>query len=48
MNTRIPDLSHMASEEVTSKRVRLNGQQVLFDTKVVLMPTVIEKDDTDE
>ncbi len=48
MKTNIPDLSQMASEKVVSQNIKLNGQRILFDTKVLLMPTSIEKQVSDE
>lgn len=48
MKTTIPDLSTMASEEVISRKIQLNGQQILFDKKVMLMPTTLEKTDGNE
>lgn len=46
MENRIPDLSKMSSTTLELEAVLINGQKLLFDKKVKLMPVEIEKKQT--
>ena len=39
----LPDLSQMSSTSLELESILVNGQKVLFDKKVKLMPVEIEK-----
>lgn len=41
--TKFPDLSEQHIEALTEKTIKLDGQKVLFDKKVRLMPIALEK-----
>ena len=43
--TRFPDLSHEHATAMEASDVKLDGQKVLFDKKVSLMPVAIKKED---
>ncbi|WP_156133082.1 hypothetical protein [Lacinutrix sp. Hel_I_90] len=43
METKLPDLSQMSSKTLELETVLVNGQKLLFDKKVKLMPVDIEK-----
>ena len=43
METKLPDLSRMSSETLIMETILVNGQKLLFDKKVKLMPVEIEK-----
>lgn len=40
---KFPDLSTASSTALAKKTVQLNGQKVVFDKKVTLMPVTVEK-----
>lgn len=42
MNTRVEDMSMMTSEEIEKKEVLIDGQRILFDTRVLLVPSSVE------
>lgn len=43
METRLPDLSKMSSTTLELETILVNGQKLLFDKKVKLMPVELEK-----
>jgi len=43
MENRLPDLSQMSSISLELETVLVNGQKLLFDKKVKLMPVELEK-----
>lgn len=43
--SRFPDLSHEHATAMEASDVKLDGQKVLFDKKVSLMPVAIKKED---
>ena len=43
---KFPDLSRQLSGAMEESPVILNGQKVLFDTKITLMPVEIQKSDS--
>ena len=40
---KFPDLSAATSTALADKTVQLNGQKVIFDKKVTLMPVKVDK-----
>jgi len=46
--TTFPDLSHEFPVALEKKSIEFNGQVVLFDKKVGLMPVKLEKKEDDE
>lgn len=44
MENRLPDLSQMSSISLELETVLVNGQKLLFDTKVKLMPVELEQE----
>ncbi len=47
MEEKIPDLSRVSSFSLEAENILLNGQKLLFDKKVKLMPVNVERK-TDE
>lgn len=45
MENKLPDLSKMSSSTLELDAVFINGQQILFDKKVTLMPVVLEENE---
>ena len=43
MENKLPDLSQMSSKTLELETILVNGQKLLFDKKVKLMPVEIEK-----
>lgn len=43
METKLPDLSKMSSTTLDIENILVNGQKVLFDKRVKLMPVDLEK-----
>lgn len=43
MESRLPDVSQMSSKTLELETILVNGQKLLFDKKVKLMPVDIEK-----
>ena len=43
MENKLPDLSQMSSKTLEIETILINGQKLLFDRKVILMPVEIEK-----
>lgn len=43
MENKLPDLSQISSKTIELETVLVNGQKLLFDKKVKLMPVELEK-----
>ncbi|WP_169675117.1 hypothetical protein [Flavivirga algicola] len=43
MENKIPDLSKMASTTLEMDPILIDGQKILFDKKVTLMPVTLEE-----
>lgn len=48
MERKLPDLSRISSETLKMETILVNGQKLLFDKKVKLMPVEIEKKQNDD
>lgn len=48
METKLPDLSRMSSTTLELETILVNGQKLLFDKKVKLMPVELEKKQLDD
>ncbi|MBC9794793.1 hypothetical protein [Sinomicrobium weinanense] len=47
MENKVPDMSYMSSSTLELEPVLIDGQRVLFDEKVKLMPVTLEKKEAD-
>ena len=43
METKLPDLSKMSSSTLEMESIYIDGQKLLFDKKVTLMPAQLEE-----
>ncbi len=45
MENKLPDLSRMTSQTLENEPIFIDGQKLLFDKKVKLMPVILEESD---